>query len=173
MAQRQPGNDFAISKRIVQWVRDALLAGVHLAAPDFARPFHLQTDASEDGKGAVLYQLLGCPVAQQYPYCSDKHSPTNMAIIAHYSKAFTEAQRLRPPYYLEADSLLWATNECYGSIETQEGRQASLGLSHDERDKCLRLKASKAGHRRERRNKNKGWPLFCSPSTLVVIIISN
>jgi hypothetical protein len=81
VAQRQPGNDFAISKRIVQWVRDALLAGVHLAAPDFARPFHLQTDASEDGKGAVLYQLLGCPVAQQYPYCSDKHSPTNMAML--------------------------------------------------------------------------------------------
>jgi hypothetical protein len=34
-----------------------------------------------------------------------------MAVIAHYSKAFTEQQRLRPPYYLEADSLLWATNE--------------------------------------------------------------
>ncbi len=31
-------------------VRDALLAGIHLAAPDFDLPFHLQTDASEDGK---------------------------------------------------------------------------------------------------------------------------
>jgi hypothetical protein len=30
-------------------VRDSLLAGVHLAAPYFSRPFHLQTDASEDG----------------------------------------------------------------------------------------------------------------------------
>jgi hypothetical protein len=92
-------------------VRDSLLAGVHLAAPDFSRPFHLQTDASEDGKGAVLYQLLCCPVSEQYPYCKDKHSPENMAVIAHYSKAFTEVQRLRPPYYLEADSLLLMGNE--------------------------------------------------------------
>jgi hypothetical protein len=92
-------------------VRDALLAGVHLAAPDFSLPFHLQTDASEDGKGAVLYQLHDCTVAEQYPYCKDKHSPEKMFVIAHYSKAFTEVQRLRPPYYLEADSLLWATNE--------------------------------------------------------------
>jgi hypothetical protein len=92
-------------------VRDALLAGVHLAAPDFALPFHLQTDASEDGKGAILYQLHDCAVDEQYPYCKDKYSPEKMFVIAHYSKAFTEVQRLRPPYYLEADSLLWATNE--------------------------------------------------------------
>ena len=92
-------------------VRDALLAGVHLAAPDFTLPFHLQTDASEDGKGAVLYQLHDCTVTEQYPYCKDRHSPEKMVVIAHYSKAFTEVQRLRPPYYLEADSLLWATNE--------------------------------------------------------------
>ncbi len=59
----------------------------------------------------MLSQLLGCPVSEQYPYCKDKHAPENMAVIAHYSKAFTEVQRLRPPYYLEADSLLWATNE--------------------------------------------------------------
>ncbi len=59
----------------------------------------------------MLYQLLCfCPVAEQYPYCKDKHATENMAVIAHYSKAFTEVQRLRPPYYLEADSLLWATN---------------------------------------------------------------
>jgi hypothetical protein len=34
-----------------------------------------------------------------------------MSVIAYFSKAFSAAQRLRPPYYLEADSLLWATNE--------------------------------------------------------------
>ncbi len=38
-------------------IRDALLAGIHLTAPNFDLPFHLQTDASEDGKGAILYQL--------------------------------------------------------------------------------------------------------------------
>jgi hypothetical protein len=34
-----------------------------------------------------------------------------MSIIAHYSKAWTEALRLRPPFYLDADALLWGTNE--------------------------------------------------------------
>ncbi len=43
-------------------IRDRLLAGVHLAAPDFALPFHLTTDASEDGKGGELYQLPEIPV---------------------------------------------------------------------------------------------------------------
>ncbi len=98
-------------QRAYEHVRDALLAGVHLAAPDFTIPFHLQTDASEDGKGAVLYQLHDCSVDKQYPYDKDLHAPEKMSVIAHYSKAFTEVQRLRPPYYLEADSLLWATNE--------------------------------------------------------------
>jgi hypothetical protein len=94
-----------------EYVRDALLAGIHLSAPNFSLPFHLQTDASEDGKGGTLYQLLLCPIAEQYPYCKDKHAPDMMSIIAFFSKAWTEAQRLRPPFYLEADSLLWCTNE--------------------------------------------------------------
>jgi hypothetical protein len=100
------------------YVRDALLAGIHLAAPNFDLPFHLQTDASEDGKGAVLYQLPTCAIEDQYPYrgkglssIKKLHAPDLMAIITHLSKAFTEAQRLRPPFYLEADSLLWATDK--------------------------------------------------------------
>jgi hypothetical protein len=92
-------------------IRDALLSGLHLAAPNFELPFHLQTDASEDGKGGVLYQLPACPIPDQYPYCKDRHAPDLMAVIAHFSKAWSDALRLRPPFYLEADSLLWATNE--------------------------------------------------------------
>ncbi len=54
-------------------------------------------------------------------------------------------------------------------FEAQEGRQASPRLS---RDKCLKLQASRAGHSRERRNKNKGWPLFCySPCITIAIIL--
>jgi hypothetical protein len=86
-----------------EYVRDALLSGIHLAAPDFTLPFHLQTDASEDGKGSILYQLPECSVSEQYPYCKIIHGPDNMAVIAYYSKAFTGAQRLRPPFYLEPD----------------------------------------------------------------------
>ena len=94
-----------------EYVREALLAGIHLAAPNFELPFHLQTDASEDGKGGVLYQLSHCPIEEQFPYCKDKHAPTLMDVIAYFSKAWTDSQRLRPPFYLEADSLLWATDE--------------------------------------------------------------
>jgi hypothetical protein len=52
------------------FVRDRLLRGVHLASPDFSLPFHLATDASEDGKGGELYQLPTIPVDKQYPYCA-------------------------------------------------------------------------------------------------------
>jgi hypothetical protein len=88
-----------------------LLAGIHLATPNFDLPFHLQTNASEDDKGFILYQLPLCAVEGQFPYCKKLHAPDQMAIITHFSKAFTEAQRLRPPFYLEADSLLWATDK--------------------------------------------------------------
>ena len=46
-------------------IRDLLLAGVHLAAPDYTLPFHLATDASEEGKGAMLYQLPTIPIEKK------------------------------------------------------------------------------------------------------------
>jgi hypothetical protein len=73
-------------------VRDKLLAGVHLAAPDFDLPFHLATDASEDGKGEELYQLPSIPVADQFPYDAKLHAPENHAVIFFISKAFNETQ---------------------------------------------------------------------------------
>jgi hypothetical protein len=81
------------------YIRDALLAGIHLAAPNFDLPFHLQTDDSADGKGVVLYQLPTCAIEDQYPYCKKLHAPDLMAIITYFSKAVTEAQRLRPPFF--------------------------------------------------------------------------
>ena len=45
-------------------VRELLLGGIHLAAPDYDIPFHLATDASEDGKGGMLYQLPSVPLDQ-------------------------------------------------------------------------------------------------------------
>jgi hypothetical protein len=75
-----------LQQHAYEHIRDALLSGLHLAAPDFTLPFHLQTDASEDGKAVNLYQLT-CPIAEQFPYCKVKHGPENMFIVAHYSKA--------------------------------------------------------------------------------------
>jgi hypothetical protein len=82
---------------------------LHLAAPDFNLPFHLATDASEDGKGGELYQLPTIPIPDQYPYDARLHAPENHAVIFFISKAFDEVQRLKPPFYLEGDALLWGT----------------------------------------------------------------
>ena len=93
-------------------IRDRLLQGIHLAAPNFQLPFHLATDASEDGKGGELYQLPTVPIAQQYPYCPKLHAPELHAVIFFLSKAFSETERLKPPFYLEGDALLWGTFKC-------------------------------------------------------------
>jgi hypothetical protein len=92
-------------------IRDLLLSGIHLAAPDYSLPFHLATDASEDGKGAVLYQLPDIPIVEQSVYCSRVHSPDHMAIIQFLSKCWTDTEKHRPPFYLEADALLWAMDK--------------------------------------------------------------
>jgi hypothetical protein len=93
-------------------IRDKLLQGVHLCSPNFALPFHLATDASEDGKGGELYQLPDVPVDQQYPYCPKLHASNNHAVVFFLSKTFTETERLKPPFYLEGDALLWGTFKC-------------------------------------------------------------
>ncbi len=93
-------------QKAFETIRDRLLAGVHLAAPDFTLPFHLATDASEDGKGGELYQLPTIPIEEQYPYNYKTHDPDNHRVIFFLSKAWDDTQRLRPPFYLEGDSLL-------------------------------------------------------------------
>ncbi len=77
-------------------IRDKLLQGVHLCAPDFTLPFHLATDASENGKGGEFYQLPEVPLEQQHPYCPKLHAPDNHAVV----------------FYLEGDALLWGTFKC-------------------------------------------------------------
>ena len=88
-------------------IRSLLLTGVHLCPPRYDLPFHLSTDASDDGKGGVLYQLPSVPIEQQHPYDSDAHCGDNMAVIAYYSKLWPEPLRGRPPFYLEASALMW------------------------------------------------------------------
>jgi hypothetical protein len=40
------------------------------------------------------------------------HAPEHHAVIFFLLKAFDATQRLRPPFYLEGDSLLWCTLKC-------------------------------------------------------------
>jgi hypothetical protein len=96
-------------QRAFDAVRDLLLEGVHLSAPDFSLPFHLATDASEDGKGGELYQLPKVPIEQQHPYCPKLHAPEMHAVIFFLSKSFSETKRVKPPFYLEGNALLWGT----------------------------------------------------------------
>jgi hypothetical protein len=72
----------------------------------------LRTLPNEDGKGGELYQLPSIPIGQQYPYDAKVHDASNHAVIFFLSKAWDETQRLRPPFYLEGDSLLWCTLKC-------------------------------------------------------------
>jgi hypothetical protein len=86
--------------------------GIHLAAPDYEFPFHLATDASDDGKGGVLHQLPDVALKGQYPYSTKTHAPDNMVVIQFLSKARNGASRNRPPFYLEADASLWGIEKC-------------------------------------------------------------
>jgi hypothetical protein len=88
-------------------IRNKLLSGVHLCPPRYDLPFHLSTDASDDGKGGVLYQLPSIPMEDQHPYSAEHHHGDNMAVISYYSKLWPDPMRGRPPFYLEASALLW------------------------------------------------------------------
>jgi hypothetical protein len=88
-------------------IKDRLLGGIYLAAPDYEVPFHLATDASEDGKGAVLYQLPSVPIEKQHPWSARIHHPQNMPIVQFLSKAWNESQRTRPPF-------TWRLTGCCG-----------------------------------------------------------
>ena len=83
-------------------IRDRLLARPHLHPPDYDLPFHYYSDASEDGKGGVLCQ---------YPP-SVEHKPENAKVISYFSKAWTDTERKKPPFYLEASALLWGIEKC-------------------------------------------------------------
>ena len=83
--------------RAVQALKDALLANVVLAHPDFSRPFILSTDASTDGLGAVLSQVAPG---------EDRARP-----IAFASKSLSKSQSMYPAHRLEFLALKWAVCE--------------------------------------------------------------
>ena len=108
-------------------VRDLLLSGLHLAAPDFRLPFHAGGDASEDGKSFGLWQFYDDKVAsgkfkvvdhgpdhttvlfdgETKPY-SIPHSLDNRRQIHNFSKCWeNDAQSTRAPYYIELDASFW------------------------------------------------------------------
>ena len=93
-----------------EFLRSACLENGVLAAPDYTRRIIVATDASDDGKGAMIYQLKN-------PSLPDKAG--NRDIIRYYSKSWDDAMRRRPPYYKEADALITGmTLASYYSLAT-------------------------------------------------------
>ena len=71
----------------VDSLKAAVQKGIHLYAPNNNYPLILETDGSDDGWGAVLYQKIG----------EEKH------VIKMWSKQWdTEAWVKKPPYHKEA-----------------------------------------------------------------------
>jgi hypothetical protein len=111
-------------------IRNLLLDGIHLAPPDYRLPFHSGGDASNDGKAYGIFQYNDLPAGTEFKVVS--HSPTETVVnltasdtrhtithaitnrfnIAWFSKVWSEADRKRAPFYLEADTLLWGLAKC-------------------------------------------------------------
>ncbi len=106
-------------------MRNLLLDGAHLSPPDYRLPFHGCGDASNDGKSFGLNQYIDLPTMTEFTVLA--HSPTETTVqltadnrthtithndairfhIAWWSKTWSDADRKRAPFYLEADTFLW------------------------------------------------------------------
>ena len=87
---RSPKVPFVFNKEheeALEIIRKEILAGVHLWAPDPNIPLHLETDGSDDGWGAVLFQMV----------------EDERRVIKMWSRRWaTEAWQKKPPYHREA-----------------------------------------------------------------------
>jgi hypothetical protein len=105
-------------------IRNHLLDGVHLSPPNYCLPFHCGGDASNDGKAFGLHQFNDLPAGSTFTVTGHTTATTTVTltdntehIIQHnddtrknicwFSRCWTEAERKRAPFYLEAHVLLW------------------------------------------------------------------
>jgi hypothetical protein len=97
-------------------IRKLLLDGIHFSPPDYRLPFH---------GGGGLSQYNDLPAGEDFTVMS--HTPSETVVllartnqphtithnthsrlhIAWWSKTWSEADRKRAPFYLEADTFLW------------------------------------------------------------------
>ncbi len=111
-------------QRSFDHIRNLLLDGIHLAPPNYRLPFHSGGDASNDGKAYGIFQYNDLSRDTQFTVDSHQASHTIVRLtvsdtlhtiphtvdtrhnIAWFSKVWSEADRKRAPFYLEADTLL-------------------------------------------------------------------
>lgn len=75
-----------------------ILERPNLSPIDWQKAVRTTSDASENGKGGVIYQL------------KDEHAEDTVAnrlIISYHSKGWQGKEGDRPPYYLECEAMLW------------------------------------------------------------------
>jgi hypothetical protein len=105
-------------------VRNLLLEGIHLSPPDYRLPFHGCGDGSNDGKSFGLNQYNDLPPGTEFTVTAHSPSETTVQLtadkgthtithndasrshVAWWSKTWSEADRKRAPFYLEADTFL-------------------------------------------------------------------
>jgi hypothetical protein len=110
-------------------IRNTLLDGVHLSPPDYRLPLHGGGDASIDGKAFGLYQYSDVTPTSEFTVTSHgpehttillkgsttphdiPHTDTHRRSIVWFSKCWSDADRKRAPFYLEADALLWGLDK--------------------------------------------------------------
>jgi hypothetical protein len=93
--------------------------------PDYRLPFHGGGDASNDGKSFGLSQHNDLPAGEEFTMMSNTphetvilltrtnkphtitHNEHSRLHIVWWSETWSEADRKRAPFYLEADTFLW------------------------------------------------------------------
>lgn len=112
-------------------VKDALLRSPVLSFPDFTRPFHIATDASQTGVGGVLFQ----------PRSADEHiTPTN--IVALVSKKLQPTQQCWPAYRKE----LWGIVYCLRRFHAYIWGRTDLVLHTDHKPLTHMFSSAELSH---------------------------
>lgn len=94
-----------VEQRAFELVKNALVTSPKLSPPDYSKPFCLQTDASEIGAGAVLFQR------------GDR--PEERRIVSYASKKFSETQTRYAAVERECLAVIWATDKFRPYLESR------------------------------------------------------
>ena len=110
-------------------IKNTLYNSPKLSPPDYGKPFCLQTDASEVGAGAVLFQR------------GDR--PEERRVIAYASKKFSETQKRYAAVERECLAIIWATDKFRPYLETRKFElftdNAALTWLHKSKDSNSKL----------------------------------
>lgn len=116
-------------QRAFDKLKMALYTSPKLSTPDYSTPFCLQTDASEIGAGAILFQR--------------GDSPEDRRIVSYASKKFSDTQKRYSAVERECLAIIWATDKFRPFLEIRRFElltdNAALTWLHRAKDKNSKL----------------------------------